>query len=117
MTHDHLDSAYATLGLTHDASSSAVKRQYKALVRKWHPDRFIDDPQGIAEATLMLKAVNHAYSTIHEDGSAHAFTGKPRNDSSSQAQVSLCDPQFRVGRTRVADCVSASEKLRGLPSR
>jgi len=60
MTHDALDSAYATLGLTRGASAPAVKRQYRALVRKWHPDRFANDPQGVAEATLMLQAVNRA---------------------------------------------------------
>ena len=70
MTHDRLDSAYATLGLSRGASSRAVKRQYKALVKQWHPDRFTGDAQGIAEATVMLKAVNHAYTTILEHRSA-----------------------------------------------
>jgi hypothetical protein len=86
ITHDQLDTAYATPGLSHDASSSAVKRQYKALVRKWHPDRFTGDPQGVAEATVILKALNHAFSTILESRSSRAFT--PHSDSSSDALVS-----------------------------
>jgi DnaJ domain len=88
MTHDRLDSAYATLGLSRGASSSAVKRQYKALVKRWHPDRFTGDPQGVAEATLMLKAVNHAYSTILEHQSGHVFTQEHPADSSPQSQMS-----------------------------
>jgi DnaJ-class molecular chaperone len=66
MTHDGLDSAYATLGLRRGASAVAVKRRYRALVRQWHPDQFASDPQGVMEATLMLKAVNRAYKTIVE---------------------------------------------------
>ena len=88
MMPDHLDSAYATLGLSHDASPSAVKRQYRVLVRKWHPDRFTGDAQGIAEATLRLKALNHAYSTILEQRSSHAFTREPNSDSSPQSRPS-----------------------------
>ena len=87
MTHDDLDSAYATLGLDRDASSSAVKRQYRALVRKWHPDRFTGDSQGIAEATMMLKTVNHAFSTILEHGSTH-FTRDSHGDSSVRVGTS-----------------------------
>jgi len=87
MTHDRLDSAYATLGLGRGASSSAVKRQYKALVKQWHPDRFTGDPQGVAEATMMLKAVNHAYSTILEQGSAQIFTHEQTPDSALHSQI------------------------------
>jgi hypothetical protein len=88
MTHDRLDSSYATLGLSRGASSSAVKRQYKALVKQWHPDRFTGDAQGIAEATAMLKAVNHAYSTILEHRSAQVFTHERAADSSLHSQMS-----------------------------
>jgi DnaJ-domain-containing protein 1 len=87
MTHDRLDSAYATLGLSRGASSSAVKRRYKALVKQWHPDRFTGDPQGVAEATMMLKAVNHAYSTILEQDSAQAFTHEQTPDSALHSQI------------------------------
>ena len=81
MTYDPLASAFATLGLSRDAPSVAVKRRYRALVRRWHPDQFFNDPQGIADATLMLKAINHAYSTILEHRSAGRAT--PARDGSS----------------------------------
>jgi preprotein translocase subunit Sec63 len=41
-----------------------VKRHYKRLVRRWHPDRFASDPQGIAEATQRMHLINHAYESI-----------------------------------------------------
>lgn len=83
MAHDPLASAYATLGLPRDAPFDSVRHQYKALVRKWHPDHFTGDPNAVAEATLMLKAVNHAYSTI-QNYSSDDSTQEP--DSESQAQ-------------------------------
>jgi len=62
--HDPLRSAYATLDLAPDAPLWRVRRQYKALVRKWHPDRFAGDPQGTAEATIRMRAINEAFDTI-----------------------------------------------------
>ena len=61
---DEVRSAYAVLGLQPDASLQDVKQQFKTLVRRWHPDRFTNDPQGKAEANDRLRVINHAYSTI-----------------------------------------------------
>ena len=61
---DELRSAYAVLGLQPGASLQEVKQQFKTLVRRWHPDRFANDPQGKAEANDRLRVINQAYSTI-----------------------------------------------------
>jgi hypothetical protein len=61
---DELRSAYAALGLQPGAPLTKVKRQFKTLVRRWHPDRFASDPQGAAEANDRLRVINNAYSTI-----------------------------------------------------
>lgn len=61
---DELRSAYAALGLEPGASLKMVKRQFKALVRTWHPDRFAGDPQGVVEANHRLRVINQAYNTI-----------------------------------------------------
>jgi len=61
---DELRSAYAALGLKPGASLSTVKRQFKTLVRKWHPDRFVGDPKSMIEANHQLRVINQAYNTI-----------------------------------------------------
>ena len=61
---DELRSAYAVLGLKPGASLQEVKQQFKTLVRRWHPDRYANDPQGRTEANDRLRVINHAYSTI-----------------------------------------------------
>jgi len=61
---DELRSAYAVLGLKPGASLPEVKQQFKTLVRRWHPDRYANDPQGRAEANDRLRVINNAYSTI-----------------------------------------------------
>jgi len=61
---DELRSAYAVLGLKPGASLQEVKQQFKTLVRRWHPDRYTNDPQGKTEANDRLRVINNAYSTI-----------------------------------------------------
>jgi DnaJ domain len=59
-----LSRAYAQLGLPPGASLELVRKQYKGLVRRWHPDRFADDPQGQGEASLRMRAINDAYQLL-----------------------------------------------------
>ena len=61
---DDLARAYATLGVAAGAPPDEVRKAYKALVRRWHPDRFARDPQGQAEAGLRLRAINDAFRMV-----------------------------------------------------
>jgi curved DNA-binding protein CbpA len=70
--------AYAQLGLAPGASPARLREQYLSLVRRWHPDRFANDPQGQAEAAARMREINAAYrllakasasASTHHDGS------------------------------------------------
>ena len=61
---DDLRRAFATLELPLESSRAAVSRQFRILVKRWHPDKFTSDPQGVAEATQRLRAINVAHDTI-----------------------------------------------------
>jgi DnaJ-class molecular chaperone len=61
---DATERAYSQLGLLPGASADRLRKQYKALVRRWHPDRFAGDPQGQAEAAIRMRAINDAYHLI-----------------------------------------------------
>jgi curved DNA-binding protein CbpA len=63
---DEIARAYATLGVPPGTPLGALRKQYKALVRKWHPDRFASDAQGQAEATLRMRAINDAFRLVAE---------------------------------------------------
>jgi len=75
--HDAVRSAYATLGLEPHAPLRRVRSQYKALVRRWHPDRFAGDAQGVAEATLRMRAINDAFATIVRSSGPGEKSGMP----------------------------------------
>lgn len=54
------DDPYRVLGLTPDASDEEVKRAYRALAKKYHPDMNPGDEQ----AAQMMNKINAAYDQI-----------------------------------------------------
>src|SRR5438046_10229682 len=105
MTHDSLDSAYAVLGLGRDTPSTALKRRYRILVKQWHPDRFVGDAKGIADATTMLKAINRAYSTIVEHRKRDFTVEPPRQSNRASPTVRRFDGHLTA--QQVDDIVAA----------
>ena len=55
-----IDDPYSVLGLTPDASDEEVKRAYRQLAKKYHPDM---NP-GDAHAAEMMNRINAAYDQI-----------------------------------------------------
>lgn len=54
---------YEVLGLREGASEEEIKRAYKRLVRKYHPDQYVNNP--LADlAEEKLKEINEAYNIL-----------------------------------------------------
>ena len=60
---------YRILGLTPEASSEDIKRAYRNLALKYHPDRNPDDHEGQER----LKAINEAYQVLGDDGKRRRY--------------------------------------------
>lgn len=60
------DQYYKILGLEATATPAEVKQAYRKLVKKWHPDRFIDRPQLLAKAQQEITKINQAYAILKD---------------------------------------------------
>lgn len=60
---------YASLGVPGDASIREIKRAYKKLVKKWHPDLHPQDP---ACRTKILE-INEAYEVLSDRAKRRAY--------------------------------------------
>ncbi len=57
---------YEVLGVSENASMEEVKKAYKKLVKKYHPDRYVNNPlQDLADEKL--REINWAYDEITEN--------------------------------------------------
>ena len=103
---DDLRRAFATLDLPVDSSRAAVARRYRILVKRWHPDRFASDPQGVVEATQRLRAINVAHDTIK----AHWQTApgpEVRADRNSRADESPRASGASFTRDQIEEIIAA----------
>ena len=69
-----MNDPYETLGLKRGASEDEVKRAYKSLAKKYHPDVTGNDPA----AAKKMQEINAAYDAIinHKDtGSSYGYSG------------------------------------------
>ena len=54
---------YKVLGVSEDATDEEIKKAYRDLVRKYHPDKYVDNPLADV-ASEKMKEINAAYDTI-----------------------------------------------------
>ena len=96
-----MNDPYSVLGVSASASDDEIKKAYRELARKYHPDNYQDNP--LADlAEEKMKAINEAYDAIQkmrEGGhTSHNSTGyQGRSTSSGQSQ----DPSFARIRTLI----------------
>jgi len=60
---------YALLGLPREASKREIKRAYKKLIRKWHPDLHPDDPA----SSTKVQELNEAYGVLSAPEKRQAY--------------------------------------------
>eukprot|EP00250_Pteridium_aquilinum_P013699 c21513_g1_i1 orf=711-1439(+) len=56
---------YSVLGLSSDASASAIRAAYKKLAMKWHPDKCNATDRGVAK--LKFQEIQEAYAVLSDE--------------------------------------------------
>ena len=74
---------YKVLGVTPQTSDDDVKRAYRELARKYHPDNYVGSPLADLAETRM-KEINEAYDMIMN---ARAGGGNSTSDAGTSSQT------------------------------
>ncbi|KAF4669695.1 hypothetical protein FOZ61_003289 [Perkinsus olseni] len=61
---------YQVLGVPHNASQDDIKKAYRKLAMKWHPDR---NPDNRSEAEAKFKDIGEAYQTLGDEGKRRQY--------------------------------------------
>mmetsp|Transcript_2988 Transcript_2988/g.6604 ORF Transcript_2988/g.6604 Transcript_2988/m.6604 type:complete len:892 (-) Transcript_2988:68-2743(-) len=92
MAQKGLIDCYAILEISPEADEAAIKRTYRQLVLKWHPDKTPDDRE---KAEERIRLINAAYATLSNpakrekyDLQRSAMEGKRRGNKPSKPRAS-----------------------------
>lgn len=113
---------YTVLGVSPNASDQEVKRAYRELARKYHPDNYVDNP--LADlAEEKMKEINEAYEAIqkqrsggggYQQQSSGGYRQQQQHSSSSSS-----NPTFARVRSMInlGDLNAAERLLQEVPQR
>ena len=85
-----VNNPYEVLGVPRNASNDEVKKAYRQLCKKYHPDSYVDNP--LADlAEEKFKEVQAAYEQImkEREGGGYSYSTSGQTQSSSQETAEL----------------------------
>uniref|UniRef100_A0A7N1A153 J domain-containing protein n=1 Tax=Kalanchoe fedtschenkoi TaxID=63787 RepID=A0A7N1A153_KALFE len=59
-------SYYEILGVGFDSSAEEIRRAYRKLAMRWHPDKWARNPSLLGEAKLRFQQIQEAYSVLSD---------------------------------------------------
>lgn len=84
---------YEVLGVSPDDDEETIKKAYRSLVKKYHPDRYANSPLA-EQANEKLKEINLAYDIIC--GKAQASEQPPRHNGGGYSAQNVSFESVRV---------------------
>lgn len=111
---------YEVLGVSPSASDDEIKRAYRDLARKYHPDNYVDNP--LADlAQEKMKDINEAYDAITRSragGSTYQQGARQQSGGYQQASYYSAENKAAYGQVRQAinrgDLNTADSLLRSI---
>lgn len=103
---------YEVLGVSENASDDEIKKAYRELVKKYHPDKYANNPLSDLAAEK-LKEINLAYDTITKQrasGNKNSYTYDNYDSASHSSFAEVID---LIKQNRLDE---AQSKLEGMPS-
>lgn len=104
-----MNDPYKVLGVARDATDEEIKKAYRNLARKYHPDNYVNNPLADLVEEKM-KEINEAYDTIQKQRAAgSSSTSNGSGISFAQIRVLINQGRFSEAGTYL-DYVPVSER-------
>ena len=86
---------YAILGVSEQATYPEVKKAYRHLARKYHPDR-----NNSSQAEIMIKKINAAFEILSDDNKRTKYD---KNNFRTELEIELDEGDIKNGQDNASD--------------
>lgn len=92
---------YEVLGLEKSADEDAIKKAYRSLASKWHPDKH-SDAKAKEEAEVKFKEIKEAYEVLSDAGKRQHYDsmGNTKDDFNSWGRADINEAMEHLRRAR-----------------
>ena len=100
---------YKVLGVSPGATQEEIKTAYRNLVKKYHPDKYADNPLGDL-AHEKMQQINQAYDMLTGKGGSSAAGSSYHGSSNSQTST-LSQVRSLINSNRISEAVAALDLI------
>ena len=110
---------YEVLGVSKDADEETIKKAYRELVKKYHPDKYVNNP--LADlAAEKIKEINKAYDMImnktqssggYSGGHSGSYSGGSGNTANAHGSASFAAVRTLIAQGRINEAAAMLESL------
>lgn len=102
---------YEILGVSEDADEETIKKAYRTLVKKYHPDKYVNNP--LADlASEKIKEINKAYDMItNKNTSANNTSSSTGRSYTSGSGASFQNVRALISQSRIREALAMLEML------
>lgn len=101
---------YKVLGVSKNATNDEIKKAYRELARKYHPDNYVNNPLSDLVEEKM-KEINEAYDTIQKERSEQKFYGNYSSGNSGTYSGEYIQIRELIQTGRLADAETMLEYI------
>lgn len=109
---DTIMNPYEVLGVSEDADEETIKKAYRNLVKKYHPDKYVNNP--LADlAGEKIKEINKAYDMImNKSGQQSGYTHSGGySQSHAGGNASFQNVRILLSQSRIREALAMLETL------
>lgn len=95
---------YQVLGIPRSATDEEVKKAYRNLARKYHPDNYAGSAQAAASSEEIMKEINEAYDNIQKERQGKSSSGQQQyNTYTSSGTTSFYEVRRLINEGRYSE--------------
>lgn len=101
---------YEVLGVSENADEETIKKAYRELVKKYHPDKYVNNPLADLAAEKM-KEINQAYDMLTGKGTSKGGSARSGSSYSASGDANFAVVRSLIAQSRITEALKMLDSM------